>query len=134
MKLGEQLEILVAHQVELVAIGGLAGVLRQATSPPAIDVIVRATAANAGLVAALWSASRACDRIPISFAGGIFSSTSTLPRGLRSTSIRRSSLSRTSRRRAGQTETFEPGVARLPLPARSTWRKFRGQRRGDGAS
>jgi hypothetical protein len=47
------LEILVAHKVELVVIGGQAGVLRQAIEfSHDLDIIVRATPANAERVAA----------------------------------------------------------------------------------
>ncbi len=53
MNLREQLEILVAHEVELVVIGGQAGVLRQAIEfSHDLDIIVRATPANAERVAA----------------------------------------------------------------------------------
>jgi hypothetical protein len=52
MKLREELEILVAHEVELVVIGGQAGVLRQAIEfSHDLDIIVRATSANAERVA-----------------------------------------------------------------------------------
>jgi hypothetical protein len=52
MKLREELEILVAHEVEFVVIGGQAGVLRQAIEfSHDLDIIVRATRANAERVA-----------------------------------------------------------------------------------
>jgi hypothetical protein len=53
MKLRDELEILVAERVEFVVIGGQAGVLRQAIEfSHDLDVIVRATRANAEHVAA----------------------------------------------------------------------------------
>jgi hypothetical protein len=53
MKLREELEILVANKVEFVVIGGQAGVLRQAIEfSHDLDIIIRATPANAERVAA----------------------------------------------------------------------------------
>ena len=53
MNLREELEILLDHQVEFVVIAGQAGVLRQAIEfSHDLDIIVRATPANAERVAA----------------------------------------------------------------------------------